>query len=70
MYTGTLYLNNTGSRWINYTNGVKDTITLKNKKGQDVTRKVNFYQSFGNFATANISYKGNKINVFADSILD
>ena len=70
MYTGTLYLNNTGSRWINYTNGVKDTITLKNKKGQDVTRKVNFYQSFGNFATANISYKGNRINVFADSILD
>ena len=70
MYTGTLYLNNTGSRWINYTNGVKDTITLKNKKGQDVTRKVNFYQSFGNFGTANISYKGKKINVFADSILD
>ena len=70
MYTGTLYLNNNGSRWINYTNGVKDSITLKNKQGQDVTRKVNFYQSFGNFATANISYKGNRINVFADSILD
>jgi hypothetical protein len=70
MYTGTLYLNNNGSRWINYTNGVKDSITLKNKQDQDVTRKVNFYQSFGNFATANISYKGNRINVFADSILD
>ena len=68
MYTGTLYLNNNGSRWINYTNGVKDTITLKNKKGQDITRKVNYYSSFGNHGTANISYKGKKINVFADSI--
>ena len=70
MYTGTLYLNNNGSRWINYTNGVKDTITLKNKKGQDITRKVNYYSSFGSHGTANISYKGKKINVFADSILD
>ena len=70
MLHGTFYLNNNGSRWINYNNGVKDSITLQTKDGKSITRKVNYYSSFGNFGTANISYKGKKIDVFADSILD
>jgi hypothetical protein len=67
---GTYYLNNRGSRWVNLTNGKKDKITLTNKAGDLITRTVQFYEQFGNFAVAHISYKGKKIRVFGDEILD
>ncbi|MDD5387674.1 MAG: hypothetical protein PHQ22_10815 [Sulfuricurvum sp.] len=70
MYTGTLYLNNSGHRWINLINGKRDKITLFTKNGKEITRTVNYWQAFGNFATANISYKNKRINVFADTILE
>ncbi len=70
MYNGTLYLNNSGSRWIHLVNGEKEKVTLKTKSGIDVVKTAIFYESFGNFATVCISYKGKKINVFMDSVLD
>lgn len=70
MRTGTFYLNNYGSRWINLNNGKRETITLKTKAGKPITRKVIFFEMFGNFATALISYKGKKISVFPDTILE
>lgn len=70
MRTGTFYLNNYGSRWINLENGKRTSITLKTKTGKTITRKVIFFESFGNFATALISYKGKKISVFSDTILE
>lgn len=70
MRNGTYYLNNSGSRWIVLNNGVREKITLKTKGGRDIVRTVNYYESFGNFATVNISYKGKRINVFPDSLLD
>ena len=69
-YTGTLYCNNNGSRWVVYQDGKKEKITLETKSGELVTRSVNYYESFGNWATANISYKGRRINVFTDSLLE
>jgi len=68
--TGTYYLNNSGSRWVNLTNGKRDSITLLTKKGEEVTRQVEFWASFGNFATARISYKGKRIDVFGDTVLE
>ena len=70
MRNGTYYLNNSGSRWITLVNGKREKITLTTKSGKTVTRSVNYYSSFGNFATCNISYKGKRINVFADEILE
>ena len=70
MRTGTYYLNNSGSRWIILENGKRVKQTFETKSGKKIERTVNFFQSFGNFATCNISYKGKKINVFADSLLD
>jgi len=70
MRTGTFYLNNYGSRWICLDNGKKSTITLETKSGKSITRTVIYYESFGNFATALISYKGKKISVFSDTILE
>ena len=67
---GTYYLNNSGTRWINFTNGKKDKITLLTKSDKQITRTVIFYEAFGNFATALISYKGKKIYVFSDTILN
>ena len=70
MLNGTYYLNNTGHRWVTYTNGVKDKIQLNTKTGKTIIRSVNYWESFGNFATANISYKGKRINVFPDASLE
>ena len=69
MFNGTYYLNNTGHKWVNYTNGQKDKINLHTATGKTITRTVIYYESFGNFATALISYKGKKISVFPDTIL-
>lgn len=69
--TGLFYLNNTGSRWVILDEtGRREQRTFETKSGAKVVRRVNFYEAFGNFATCNITYKGKKINVFADSELD
>lgn len=68
-FTGTQYLNNSGHRWVNFTNGERDTITLTTDKGNHITRKVIFWEAWGRHAIACISYKGKKIKVFADSVL-
>lgn len=70
MRTGTYYLNNYGSRWVHLENGKKTTITLETKSGNSITRTVIYYEAFGNWATALISYKGKKISVFSDTILE
>jgi len=69
MRNGTYYLNNSGSRWVSYTDGAKDKITLLDANGKAHTRTAIFYESFGNFGLVCISYKGKKIKVFADSTL-
>lgn len=70
MRSGTFYCNNSGSRWVNLINGKRDKVTLKTKSGREIIRTANFYESFGNFATVNISYKGKRINVFTDTLLE
>ena len=70
MRNGTFYLNNSGSRWINFTNGKKDKRTWQTKNGNTIERTVIYYESFGNFGSCLISYKGKKINVLADTILE
>lgn len=68
-YTGTLYLNNSGSRWIVLENGKRVKRTFKTESGKEIERRVNYFSAFGNFATCNISYKGKRINVFTDTLL-
>ena len=71
MRKGLFYLNNSGHRWVIFDeSGRREQRTFETKSGAKVVRRVNFYESFGNFATCNISYKGKKINVFADTLLD
>lgn len=68
-----LYLNNTGSRWISYTDSThreKSKLKLSTSSGKVIERTVIFWESFGNFAVACISYKGKKIKVFADQVLE
>ena len=70
MLNGIYYLNNTGHKWIIFEQGQKQKITLFTKSGIKVVRTVIYYESFGNFATALISYKGKKLSVFPDTILE
>lgn len=69
MRNGTFYLNNSGSRWVVFNNGKKEKQTFKTVSGKEITRTVIFYEMFGNFASATISYKGKKISVLMDAVL-
>lgn len=66
---GTYYLNNNGSRWVVYDNGKKAKIQLRTKSNNVIERTVIYYDSFGNFACALISYKGKKVKVLCDEVL-
>ena len=68
--SGTFYLNNTGSRWVVFENGKKPTHTWVTKSGSEVVRTPIYYKQWGNFAVACISYKGKRIEVFFDSVLE
>lgn len=69
MRNGTLYLNNSGSRWIVLENGKKPVHTFKTESGKEVQRTAIFYESWGNFGVVCICWKGKKVKVFADEIL-
>ena len=51
------YLNNTGSRWVILP---REKITCNLPDDTQVKRTILMYESFGNFATCQISYKGKK----------
>jgi hypothetical protein len=67
----TFYLNNTGSRWVNLDSfGNKELITLTTESGKLITRTAQFFETFGNFVRIQITYKGVRRMVFADTILE
>lgn len=68
--TETYYLNNSGSRWIVLENGKKPVHPFKTKSGKIILRTAQFYESFGNFGSICISWKGSKIKVLDDTVLD
>jgi len=72
MRKGCYYLNNSGSRWIVFDEeGKHEKHTWETRlNGPSFTRRVIFYESFGNFASATISYKGKRFKFLTDSILD
>ena len=70
MKKGLYYLNNSGSKWVIFDEtGRREKRTFETKSGK-IERRVNYYEAFGNFATCNISYKGRRINIFPDTILE
>jgi len=70
MRNGTYYLNNSGSRCVHYVDGKKSTHTFMTKSGKEITRTLIEQYSFGNFGGAIISYKGKKIRVLFDTVLE
>jgi hypothetical protein len=69
MRNGTFYLNNTGHKWVTFENGRRINYTWETESGKLITRRVQYFEAFGNFATARISYKGKMISVFCDEKL-
>jgi hypothetical protein len=67
---GLYYLNNTGHRWVIYEKGKKPVHEFLTSSGKKVVRTAIFYESFGNFAVAQISWKGKKIKVFLGEVLN
>ncbi len=71
MKKGFYYLNNSGHRWVIFDEtGRREKRQWYTKSGAKIERRVNYYEAFGNFATCNISYKGRRINIFPDTILE
>ena len=65
------YLNNTATKWVVFDNtGKREQKQFKTKSGKTITRRVQYYESFGNFAVCAINYKGKLIKVFHDTLLD
>ena len=70
MQKGTYYLNNRGSKWVTFENGKKVKIKFLTQSGKEIIRTAIYFESFGNFGSVLISYKGKKISVLADTILN
>lgn len=70
MRNGLYYLNNSGTRAVYYENGVKSKHTFSTHSGRQITRTLIEQFMFGNFGGALISYKGKKIRVLMDTILE
>jgi hypothetical protein len=66
---GTYYLNNRGDRWVVFQDGKKPTATIQLPNGKYEKRTILWYESFGNFGVACISYKGVKRTYLMD-VLD
>lgn len=67
----TYYLNNSGSRWVVMDkDGNKEKVTLKTESGKLITRTAQFYENFGKFVRVMITYKGERMFVFTDTILE
>jgi hypothetical protein len=64
MNTQIYYLNNSGSKWITLP---KEQIRLISfADNYDKIRKVEYYESFGNFGAIVLKYKGKRISLLAD----
>lgn len=60
-----LYLNNNGTRWVIPGNTVRVVGTV-NGKAYNKIRKVDYYESLGNFATSTVRVNGIRYTGFAD----
>lgn len=59
MRTGTFYLNNTGHRWINLTNGKKEKVNILFPETGEVKQyTVAYWEALGNYAVAHTRIKG------------
>jgi len=66
MRSGTFYLNNNGSRWVNLTNGEKDKFLLITPEGDKRIRTVEFYSQFGNHGYINFKFRGERLSRFPE----
>jgi hypothetical protein len=61
---GCYYLNNSGSRWVVFNNGIKQRIKVLSDEyspcNEAIERTAVYFDAFGNFAAAVYYYKGKK----------
>jgi hypothetical protein len=59
---GTYYLNNSGTRWVTYPK--QKALVIHIAGNYRKIRTIEYYESFGNFATAALRYKGKRVSAF------
>ena len=69
MYNGTYYVNSTGSRWVIYEKGKKIKISFERDNIIHIRTPL-FFESWGNFAYARVTYNNKRINIFDYKIID
>lgn len=62
----TLYLNNHGSRWIHTDKESMKCILIHRAENYRKVRKIEYFESFGNFASVNLKYKGKRISILPE----
>jgi len=58
--TGTFYLNNDGSRWVNLPRSEKHRFLLICPDGKYKIRLADFFEAFGNFSVTHFRYCGKR----------
>ena len=66
----TLYLNNSGSRWINIDKQAMQVLLIHKAENYKKVRQVEFFEGFGNFASCTLKYKGKRISVLPNTFAD
>ena len=74
MKNGTYYLNNNGSKWVILEDGKRIKVLVYPDKYNGletmVIRSVEYFESFGNFASACVSVKGKRIKTLSYQLID
>jgi hypothetical protein len=64
MRNGTYYLNNSGSRWVSYPK--EKVLVFSGADSYCKVRTIQYYESFGNFASAHLKYKGKMVSALLE----
>ena len=64
MRNGTYYLNNNGSRWVSYPK--EKVLVFDGSNGYCKMRTIEYYEAFGNFASACLRYKGKMVSALLE----
>ena len=66
----TLYLNNSGSRWVTSNPEQMKCILVDEERGYRKVRKLDWWYQFGNFAGVSIRYRGKRIHRLPETFPD
>lgn len=67
---GMAYINQKATRFVVLEDGKHERLTFTTKLGKRITRRVVYYKLWGNTTVCCIRYKGKRIEVLLDEVLN